>query len=102
MSVFLPNGRNFIRKCLHSKHAQVFFTAINTVIHGFLLPAHLWLYLTYVIVLGYSALRALFIVVQMCAAMRAALYTAAACCINLSAAPVNVRGCCMALAFADG
>lgn len=76
MSAFLPNGKNFIRKCLHSKYVQVFFTAINTVIHGFLLPAHLWLYLTYVIVLGYIVLRKLFIVVQTCVVMRPVLYIA--------------------------
>lgn len=76
MSAFLPNGKNFIRKCLHSKYVQVFFTAINTVIHGFLLPAHLWLYLTYVIVRGYIVLRKLFIVVQTCVAMRPVLYIA--------------------------
>jgi len=83
MSVSLPNGKNFIRRCLHSEHIQVFFTAINTVIHGSLLAAHLWLYLTYVIAPGYSALRALVVVVQMCAAMGAVLYTATAHCINL-------------------
>lgn len=59
MSVFLPNGKNFIRKCLHSKYVQVFFTAINRVIHGFLLPTLSWLYLTCVIVLGYIVVRKL-------------------------------------------
>lgn len=33
MSVFLPNGKNLIRKCLHSKYIRVFFTAVSMVIH---------------------------------------------------------------------
>jgi len=103
MPVFLPNGKNFIRKCLHSKYVKVFFTAINTVIHGFLLPAHSWLYLTFVVVLGYIVLRTLFIVVQMCVAMRPVLYTV--CCINLFSTPVNMTrvGCrvCSVLLMVD-
>lgn len=63
MSVFLPNGKNLIRKCLHSKYIWVFFTAVSMVIYGFLLPAHSQLELTRVIVLGYIVLRALFTVV---------------------------------------
>lgn len=59
MHVFLPNGKDLIRKCLPFEYVQVFFTAINTVIHGFLLPALSWLYLTFVIVLGYTVLRKL-------------------------------------------
>lgn len=103
MSAFLPNGKNFIRKCLHSKYVQVFFTAINTVIHGFLLPAHSLLYLTYVIVLGYVVLRNLFIVVQMCVAMRPVLYTARVLCKSVSYSCKHEQGCsvCWVLLMVD-
>lgn len=91
MSVFLPNGKNFIRKCLHSKYVQVFFTAINTVIHGFLLPALPWLYLTYVIVLGYIVLRKLLLLYR-CVLQWGQGWTQPGCCRNVSCSCKHEQG----------
>lgn len=98
----LPNGKSLVRKCLPCKYAQVFFTAVNTVIHGFLLPAHSWLYLTYVIVLGYIVSGGGFIVVQTCVAGRPALYTARAPRKSASCSCRRKQGSCVwALPLAD-
>lgn len=75
MSVFLPNGKNFIRKCLHSKYVQVFFTAINS---------YSWISAPHSLVAifnmchctGLHRCKKAVIVVEMCAAVRPGLSAA--------------------------